>query len=268
MTALAPCRITLIGAATTLIDIGPFRLLTDPVFDPPGGRYVLRALGLVPLVMTKTTAPAIPIERIGPLSAVLLSHDEHQDNLDTAGRALLGQVPAIFTTPVGARRLGGSARGLATWEQAELRADDGTTLRITATPARHGPPGSLPLVGAVTGFFLEWDGQRDGGLWVSGDTVRFRGLDEIGRRLRVHTALLHLGGARFALSGPVRYTMRARQVARVAIAVGAKVVVPIHYEGWGHFSEPPATARATLATGELPCDVRWVLPGETIALDL
>lgn len=31
------CRITHIGTATLLLEIGPIRLLTDPTFDPPGG---------------------------------------------------------------------------------------------------------------------------------------------------------------------------------------------------------------------------------------
>jgi hypothetical protein len=42
---------------------------------------------------------------------VLLSHDEHPDNLDISGRALLSGVP--LTTPKGGRRLGNGARGLA-----------------------------------------------------------------------------------------------------------------------------------------------------------
>ena len=33
------CRITHIGTATMLLEIGSIRLLTDPVFDPPGGNY-------------------------------------------------------------------------------------------------------------------------------------------------------------------------------------------------------------------------------------
>jgi len=32
-------RITHIGGPTALIDVGEWRLLTDPTFDPPGRRY-------------------------------------------------------------------------------------------------------------------------------------------------------------------------------------------------------------------------------------
>ena len=32
-------RLTHIGGPTALIEIGDWRLLTDPTFDPPGGTY-------------------------------------------------------------------------------------------------------------------------------------------------------------------------------------------------------------------------------------
>ena len=73
---------------------------------------------------------------------------------------------------------------------------------MTATPARHGPPLSRPVAGAVVGFALRWAGQDDGVLWMSGDTVLFDGVREIADRLDVDTALLHLGGVQFPDTGP------------------------------------------------------------------
>jgi hypothetical protein len=49
----------------------------------------------------------------------------------------------VVTTVAGAGRLGARAIGLAPWESEEVPAPDGRMLRITATPARHGPrPGT------------------------------------------------------------------------------------------------------------------------------
>jgi L-ascorbate metabolism protein UlaG (beta-lactamase superfamily) len=260
------CRLTLIGAATVLIECGSFRLLTDPVFDPAGTRYTLRILGVVQIPMRKTSAPAIAPEALGRLDAVLLSHEGHADNLDHAGRALLGRVPVIVTTPVGAARLGSRARGLATWTTTELTAADGSVLRITSTPARHGPPGSLSIVGPVTGFLLEWAGQRLGALYLSGDTVWYQRLTEIGRRFRVSAAFLHLGGAGFPISGPIRYTMTARDIPRVVQALGVRTVVPIHCEGWQHFQEPAASARETLVRAQLGATLVWPSPGQAVTI--
>jgi L-ascorbate metabolism protein UlaG (beta-lactamase superfamily) len=111
-------RITHIGGPTALIEIGGWRLLTDPTFDEPGRRYNF-GWG----TSSRTVAgPAIPSSALGSIDAVLLSHDHHDDNLDAAGRALLPSAGVVVTTASGARRLGGSAIGLAPWETTRLGA--------------------------------------------------------------------------------------------------------------------------------------------------
>ena len=127
-------KLTLIGGPTVLIEFDGFRLLTDPTFDPPG-EYQGGA------VLTKTAGPALTAEEVGAIDAVLLSHDQHFDNLDRSGRALLEKAKTTFTTKVGAGRVGGKSKGLAPFETATIEGAGGSRLLITATPARHGPAG-------------------------------------------------------------------------------------------------------------------------------
>ncbi|WP_200814776.1 MBL fold metallo-hydrolase [Blastococcus haudaquaticus] len=157
-------RLTHIGGPTVLIEVHGWRLLVDPTFDAPGRRY---AFGWG-TSSRKVTGPAVPAAAVLPVDAVLLSHDHHADNLDDAGRALLPRTGAVVTTEAGARRLGGAARGLRPWGTTELTAPGRPTIEVTATPARHGPPLSRPVAGAVVGFALRWDGLDDGVLWISG----------------------------------------------------------------------------------------------------
>src|SRR4051812_2766145 len=146
--------LTHIGGPTVLIEVGGWRLLTDPTFDPPGRSYRFGwGTG-----STKLTGPAITAADLGPIDAVLLSHDHHDDNLDAAGRALLPSARTVITTVAGANRLGGHARGLEPWAETRLEAEDRPSIEITATPCRHGPPLSRPVVGHVVGFALRWDG--------------------------------------------------------------------------------------------------------------
>ena len=149
-------RLTHIGGPTVLIEVGGWRLLTDPTFDPPGRRYFF-GWGTM---SRKLAGPAIAATDLPPIDAVLLSHDHHGDNLDPAGRALLPSAGVIVTTAAGAQRLGGSARGLDPWQTTRLEAPDRPAIDITATPCRHGPPLSHPIVGDVIGFALRWDGQE------------------------------------------------------------------------------------------------------------
>jgi L-ascorbate metabolism protein UlaG (beta-lactamase superfamily) len=82
----------------------------------------------------KLTGPAIPPD-LGPVDAVLRSHDHYGDNLDTAGRALLPGAGVVLTTAAGARRLGGNARGLQRWATTQLEAPGRPAIQVTGTPA-------------------------------------------------------------------------------------------------------------------------------------
>ena len=250
-------RITHFGTATTLLEIEGLRFLTDPTFDEPGKTY---GFGFGTR-STKVDVVRMPAGGLGKLDAVLLSHDHHADNLDDAGRALLPGAGKVVTTVSGARRLGGNALGLDPWQTTTVG-----NVKVTATPARHGPPLSGPIVGDVIGFVLEWPGQQHGPLYISGDTVRFAGVDEVARRFRIGTALLHIGGVAFPISGPLRYTFSGEEAADVAELLGAKTVIPIHYEGWTHFREQrDRTAQALSRLGDR---VRWLTPGEPTEVDV
>jgi L-ascorbate metabolism protein UlaG (beta-lactamase superfamily) len=226
-------RITHIGGPTVLIEFDGWRLLTDPTFDAPGRRYNFGwGTGSI-----KLAGPAVAASDLTPIDAVLLSHDHHGDNLDPAGRELLPPTGVVVTTVSGARRLGGRARGLAPWAMTRLEAPGRPTIEITATPCRHGPPLSRPFAGDVIGFALRWDGQEHGVLWISGDTVLYDGVRQVGDRLQVDTALLHLGGVRFPVTGPVRYTMTAEDAVELCRLIRPRTAIPIHYEGWKHFRQ-------------------------------
>ena len=252
-------RLTHIGGPTVLIEFEGWRVLTDPTFDPAGGSYRFGwGTG-----STKLTGPVIAASDLGPIDAVLLSHDHHDDNLDTAGRELLPSAGVVVTTASGAKRLGGETRGLEPWATTRLEDGKRPSIEITATPCRHGPPLSRPIVGDVVGFALHWEGQEDGVLWISGDTVVYEGVREVADRLKVDTALLHLGGVRFPVTGPVHYTMTARQAIELCGLIRPRTVIPIHYEGWKHFREgrEEIDREFSKAPEEVRRSVRWLSIG-------
>lgn len=255
--------ITHIGTATLLLEIGALRLLTDPVFDPAGGRYAFGwGTGSV-----KLSAPAVAPEQLGRIDAVLLSHDHHEDNLDTAGRALLPSAGRVLTTITGARRLRGNAEGLRPWQSAVL-ASGQTQVRVTATPAQHGSLITRPLAGATIGFVLEWEGQQHGALYITGDTIYYRGVDAVAERFSISVGVLHLGRARFPITGPLRYTMGSRDGVRAAQALRPRTIIPIHYEGWKHFSEGRAAIEPAFAAAGLLDRMRWLEIGRRADIDV
>jgi L-ascorbate metabolism protein UlaG (beta-lactamase superfamily) len=219
-------------------------------------------------MIRKTISPALPASTLGPIDVVLLSHDQHGDNLDPAGRALLSQATRTLTTPAGAGRLGGNAQAMSPWQTVTLADSSGLSLRVTATPARHGPAAIQQAAGDVTGWLLEWGHDPGYTLYISGDTVFFEGLEEIARRFPVSAALLHFGAAQVARFGPVPITLTAREGQRLAALLGEALIIPIHYEGWTHLTEGrEAIERAFLATGQ-ERHLRFLPPGQPVSLSL
>ncbi|MFG1811190.1 MBL fold metallo-hydrolase [Streptomyces sp. NPDC049040] len=228
-----PVRV--LGSATAVFEYGGLRFMTDPAFDGPGdylrpGRPVL----------TKTAPSAATPAELGPIDVVLLSHDEHPDNLDDSGRALLADIPLTLTTPGGGRRLGGGAKGLASWEPVELERPGGGTVTVTAVPAIHGPGARADVEavsGEVTGFVLTGDGLPT--VYVSGDNASLDAVREIAaRHAPVDTAVLFAGAPRLpVLFDGAPLVLDSAQAAEAAAILGARRVVAVHCDSWAHFTE-------------------------------
>jgi L-ascorbate metabolism protein UlaG (beta-lactamase superfamily) len=250
-------RFTLIGGPTVLIEFAGFRLLTDPTFDEPGDYK------LPHVTLTKTARPALSLADIGPVDAVLLSHDQHADNLDTSGRAFLARAPRVLTTVAGAQRLGGPAQGLAPWQETTLTRD-GRALRITATPARHGPAGIEPLSGDVIGFVIVAHDGTARPIYVTGDTVWYDGVAEVARRFRAGVVLLFAGAAQ--TRGPFHLTMDTNDAIETAHAFADATIVPVHHEGWAHFTQHRDDLEKSFAALGLGGRLRWLEPGVATAI--
>jgi L-ascorbate metabolism protein UlaG (beta-lactamase superfamily) len=194
--------VTYVGHATTLVELGGARLLTDPVLRSRVG-YIRRI-----------AAPPAP-EVCERLDAVLISH-AHHDHLDTASlRRLPGDVPVI--APRGCRRF--------LRRRAVTEVGPGDRVRVgavdvLAVPAEHDgrrmPIGApSPAVGYVIG----------GRVVFFGDTDVFEGMRELAGELEV--ALLPIWGWGSKL-GPGH--MDPGRAARAAALLRPRVAVPIH---WG-----------------------------------
>ncbi len=245
---------TFIGGPTALIELGGLRLLTDPTFDPAGSEYPTAIYTL-----RKTGSPAVTPDSIGRVDAVLLSHDHHFDNLDRAGRALLPTAGTVLTTPAGAERLGGNATGLAPWQSIDLPARDDRVLHVTGTPARHGPLGGDR--GPVTGFVLAWADSPERAIYVSGDTVWYEGVAEVSRRFPVSLAILNMGAARVREVGTAHLTFTADEAVEAARAFSNAAIIPLHHEGWAHFSESRKQIEEAFASAGLAERLKWMEPG-------
>jgi L-ascorbate metabolism protein UlaG (beta-lactamase superfamily) len=242
-------KLRYIGGPTATIEMAGLRFLTDPTFDPAGSTYPTKVYTL-----TKTQGPSIMAEALGAIEVVLLSHDHHFDNLDRAGRAFLKEADQVLTTVEGAIRLGGNAVGLKPLQTITVPARDGRIVEVTATPARHGPEGGDR--GPVIGFLLSVKGSKS--VYVSGDTVLYEGVIDVAKKFDVAIALLNMGAARVKEVGPSHLTFTVKEAVELSRLFGEAKVVPLHYEGWQHFSESEVDIKQTFDAEGLSDRLAWI----------
>ncbi len=97
-------------------------------------------------------------------------------------------------------------------------------------------------VGAVT-FVLEADGV---GVFIGGDTMYLDALEDIGRNHRIDLAVLALGRNRRDIIDGQLYST-PEEIARAAKVLGARRLLPVHWEIWREWREDPTTIAPHLA---------------------
>jgi L-ascorbate metabolism protein UlaG (beta-lactamase superfamily) len=254
--------LTFVGNATVLLRLGRFTVLTDPNFIRRGQRAYLGK----GLWSRRLRDPAMRVEELPQLDAVVLSH-LHGDHFDRVARRGLDRSVPVFTTPPAARRLGSwgfSAEPMRTWERHEL-VQGRETLTIESLPGTHARGALKALLPPVMGTLLEHRGATGTTrIYLSGDTLTGDHLDEIARRHPdLDIAVVHLGGTRVLLN---TVTMDAVQGVDFLRRIRPRQAVPVHYDDYGVMASSlsdfeDAVRRAGLADG-----VRVVQRGSTVPL--
>ncbi|KAK3694116.1 beta-lactamase superfamily domain-containing protein [Podospora appendiculata] len=260
----SPLSITHISTAAAILHLDGVNLLTDPVFSPGGTEWDFHGI----VTLRKLDSSALGLADLPPIDAVLLSHEDHPDNLDEPGRTLLNG-RQVLTTVDGAKNLAPrpGVRGLRPWETVTLSVG-GRTLEVTGTPCEHLPGGE------VTGFIISTPSGAFGhhpatgkpnAIYFSGDTVHLAELAQMRDRFHIAVALLNIGKAVADLPddprGPLQITLDGVQAARLFRDIGADVLVPMHYESWEHFSEKGEELARVFETEGVKDRVCWLTPG-------
>ncbi len=222
----AQLGIQLVGGPTAILEYGGVRWLTDPALSPPGEYGGL----------TKLTGPAFDVTEQDPIDVVLLSHHHHSDNLDPAGREFLSSVERVVSTTKAADDLGGNVIGLEPWSEVEVSNRRGGSVMVTAVHAQHGPDGTDEIQGPVLGFLLSTRGADT--VYLSGDNASRDVVRTIVEKTgQIEIAILNAGAVQLPKFDGAYLTLSADHAADAAQILGARVVIPLHFEGWAHFTQ-------------------------------
>ncbi len=253
-------RVTYIGHATLLVEIGNCRLLTDPNFDDTLGRFLPRV-----------SKPGIGLNELPALDAILLTH-AHADHLSFASLNSLPRDIPLFAPPAVATwlvRLGyGHARPL----PADGQVSVGDVVIHAATARHQGSRYSIDRWRSATNMYLIDAGHET--CFFAGDTALTADTHQVvaeivhksGRQLDV--ALLPIGHAPWWKPGFRRGHLSADDALRLFDRLGARYLVPYH---WGTFEHVTSGAydainrlKSLLPLYGRRSDVRILEPGHIL----
>jgi hypothetical protein len=234
-------------------------LLTDPTFDPPG------AYPVGDRVLHKTAGPALGAEELGSSTRCCSPTTSTRTTSTPWAGPTWPACRWCSRPPRPPTGWAGTSGALPAWTSVALPRPGDQVLHITGVPALHGPVGSEQLVGEVTGFVL--GGQDLPTVYVSGDNASVevaRGVaDRVGP---VDVAVLFAGAARTALAGGACLTLTSQAAAEAAKLLGARAVVPLHFEGWAHFTQGRDTLAAAFDRAGLADRLHLPEPGGWVEL--
>jgi L-ascorbate metabolism protein UlaG (beta-lactamase superfamily) len=255
-------RVTYIGHATLLIEVGGKRLLTDPNFDPALGKFLPRV-----------SAPGIALDALPKLDAILLTH-AHADHLSFDSLDALPDDIPLLAPPSIAKWLGKQgyrhAVGIAPGETTEL---DGVTIRAAAATHKGNRYGIDRWRSSTNMYLIDTNKLScffAGDTALTGDTTRLveNHLAAHGRNLDV--ALLPIGHAPWWKPGFRKGHLTSSDALALFELLKAKYFIPYH---WGTFNHVTSTAfdaidrlRASLQGHPLRPAVKILEPGTSFVL--
>ncbi len=202
-----------VAHSTHLIALGGMRLLTDPWFYDP-------AFG----ALSHEVVPAVAPSELGPLNAILVTHD-HADHADLRAMDEMDKraVVIVATSDLAARvRACGfsDVSVLAPWEERRLG-----EVTIAAVPGLH----DIYEIGFVVRA-------HDKSVYFAGDSQLHPDIPAIAERFRPDVSILPVDGTRIA--GAALHVMTPDDAVTAARTLGSKLVMPSHAEAF--FSDPLA----------------------------
>lgn len=251
-----------VGNATLVIKVGAFTILTDPNFLHKGD-HVHLGYGLK---AERLTDPARELDQLPAIDFLLVSH-LHEDHFDRVVEQKLDKSKPIITAGEAADKLKKKGFqkvfGLDKWQSITVTKGQ-ESLTVTAMPAKHAPLAMQPMMPEVIGSMIEYrtpDRKKEIRIYITGDTLVHRGLEEIHRRYPdVDIGLFHLGGTRIF---GILLTLDGRRGAEAVRIIQPQTTIPVHYNDYSVFKSSLEDFKSEVAKQGYQKQIVYLNPGET-----
>jgi L-ascorbate metabolism protein UlaG (beta-lactamase superfamily) len=117
----------------------------------------------------------------------------------------------------------------------------------------------------VTGFVIRGVESGTDLAYVTGDTVWYEGTRDVARRYRPRVVVLFGGAAE--VRGPFHLTMSTNDAVEAAMAFQDAIIVPVHHDGWAHFTQSQDDLARTFDALGIAERLRRVTGGELMRFE-
>jgi L-ascorbate metabolism protein UlaG (beta-lactamase superfamily) len=242
-------HIQLIRNATLRLTYNGARILIDPYFAPKHSLPSYADKSKNPMV----DLPITPEMIMEGIDLILVSH-LHTDHFDSVAKEMLPKDVPLFCQP-------GNETVIQEAGFQDVRVIENSVvwrgITITRTDGQHGEGETAQLMGKVSGFVFEAEGEPT--LYWTGDTIWYAPVEQVVRERQPDVIVTHSCGATWKGSTPI--VMDAIQTAAVCKAAPQSVIVATHMQALDHATVSRADLRQ-YATGQGIADHQLLIPAD------
>lgn len=235
-------KFTWIGGPTFLLEIGNFKVLTDPVLNDNKEAFIMNghpSTGKNGVTILRN-AP-VPDFDLSSIDYVLVSH-MHSDHFDKVAKDKINKNTSIIMPNSQKHLLQDKFENIIPtdwWKSIKLTSKN-QSLNITSVPARHAHKDDINMeMGTVNGYLIEYSSSEEKiKIYWTGDTVWFEDMKKIKDHLgEIDILIPHMGAV--GIDGPYdMLTLNSEEAIKVYSLFNSKYIIPIHHSTFSHYVEP------------------------------
>jgi N-acyl-phosphatidylethanolamine-hydrolysing phospholipase D len=260
-----------IGGPTYVLQLGSFRILTDPMFCLKGdSSFIIKqhpSTGQLNAPIKRFADPA-PFDTAG-IDLLLISHT-HPDHIDKEARHMLNKSLTAIAPATESQMMVdwgfANTTGL-DWGKEMTLNKAGESLRIIAVKARHAVGEELnTALGKVNGYILEYnDGHAVYRIYWTGDDVWFDGMQDLTKYGKIDLLIPDMGAV--GSDGKIgRRGLNSSDCLHIITVLDPVMVIPVHHTTFSMYIEPISVLRETLDTTAYKNRLRLPQPGSILKL--
>ncbi len=260
-----------IGGPTYILQLGSFKILTDPMLCPKSDTaFVIKkhpSTGAINAFVKRLTESAV--FDTTNVDVLLISH-LHADHFDKEAKEILNKDLTTVVPTANKETLlkwgFHNTTGLK-WNDTITFKKDFETLKIIAVKALHAHDEHLNTeLGRVNGYIIEYnDGKNTFRIYWTGDTVWFDEIEDYKKFGKINLLIPNMGAV--GADGNIgRRGLDATECMKIILCLNPTLIIPVHHSTFSHYVEPISVLQKLLEKTKYKSLLKVIKENSTIKI--